>query len=104
MRDCHPGRKKSPGHPPPSFKIIFLARKSIPRKIPEKSEKVASSFWRGMENYLTNRGTGAIVLVQLSDPCRDSTMNPNEVMYGDHKPRVLERVRGFLIMREDGAS
>ncbi len=38
-----PGKKGCFPDTPPSSKIIFLAHKSIPRKIPEKSEKVASS-------------------------------------------------------------
>ena len=74
---------------PPSSKIIFLAHKSIPRKIPEKYEKVASSFCVKAIS-VDNQGIGAIIPLDLNNPGRYSTMNPKEVMYGDHKPRVSE--------------
>jgi hypothetical protein len=44
MIATHALAKIPPGHLPPSSKIIFLAHKIIPRKISEKSGKVASFF------------------------------------------------------------
>jgi hypothetical protein len=70
------GKNDASRTPPRLSKTIFLAHESIPRKIPERFEKVVSSIWRGTENYLTIRETGAIVRFLLSYPICNSTINP----------------------------
>jgi hypothetical protein len=68
--------------------------KSFPGNFQKKYQKVVSSLCGVQENYLTNEGIGAIVQAVSGNPGRYSTVDPDEVMYGDHRPRISERA-GF---------
>jgi hypothetical protein len=64
--------------PPLSSKIIFLADKSITRKIPERFEKMASPTTAELI-IIDNPGHRCDCNYRSKQPGRYSTMNPNEV-------------------------
>ena len=52
---------------------------------------------------MTNEGIGAIIQIIPHNLGRYSTMNPNEVMYGDHRPRVSNKRAGVFIADQEVA-
>jgi hypothetical protein len=91
-----PWQKISPGHPP----IVQNHISGTQIQSPENFRKIWESglflLWRKGELF-DKRGDRCEYDPNSNNPGRYSTMNPDEVMYGDHRPRVSKRVRGFLL-------